>query len=140
LVVQEPIFSLFSKIRLTPVVLAGDLNISTQWVQPAKLAQRVSVAFARIAAFGLVDCLAHPKATRPNLHNCPCGIQGCTHVQTVLSQGSVNVDPIQLDFAYVSESLADTLDSCKVQRDGASQLSDHFPIVFELNDHALVNG
>lgn len=117
-----------------PVVLAGDLNISTQWVRPEKLAQRVSAAFARITAFGLVDCLAHPKATRPDLPSCPCRIAGCKHVQTVLSQGSVNLDPVQLDYAYVSESLVGALESCNVQRDRASQLSDHFPIVVELNE------
>lgn len=121
-------------------MFAGDLNISTQWVQSTKLAQRVSAAFDRIVAFGLADCFAHPKATRPELPNCPCNTAGCKHVQTVLSQGSVNADPVQLDYAFVSESLVGALDSCTVRFEGVCKLSDHFPIVFELNDQALGAG
>jgi len=52
------------------VVLAGDLNISTQWSRPSSTKANMTAAFARIRALNLVDCVAHTRACRPRLVDC----------------------------------------------------------------------
>lgn len=124
--------------RRRPVVLAGDLNISTQWSRPAKTKANVEAAFARIRALGLVDCVA-TRAGRSPLPACSCG-QGdaCSHVQTFRSQNRVDSDPTQLDYAFVSEAIVSTVTECKVvQTDVAWQFSDHCPIVVDIDEHLL---
>src|SRR5438477_352752 len=66
---------------------------------------------------------------------CTC-VEGeaCSHVQTFRSKNRVESSPTQLDYAFVSESVVSTLSDCRVVQDAAVwELSDHCPILLELN-------
>jgi exonuclease III len=134
--------------RRHPVVLAGDLNLTTQ-LSPSKqtqagtdLAAAAAAVFARLRTWGLTDCLAHMHASRPPLAQCTCPEEdGCTHVQTFRSNNRVDSTPTQLDYAFVSESIVPTLNDCRVIDDAAAwQLSDHCPIVLEVDEKLACTG
>lgn len=114
----------FRKSRRSPVVLAGDLNVSTQGERFAD--NEASAVFARLRGWHLADALAHTSASRSRLKGCRCADgAACTHVQTVKSGA-------QLDYAFVSSSLLPTLTACFVeQTKAASAFSDHHPVVLE---------
>jgi endonuclease/exonuclease/phosphatase family metal-dependent hydrolase len=125
--------------RRRPVVLAGDLNLTTQVAylgQTRAETDGAVAAFARLRAWGLTDCVAHTRESRPQLADCSCGEEvTCSHVQTFRLNNRAASRPTQLDYALVSESIASTLTDCRVVHDDpAWQLSDHCPIVFELDE------
>jgi len=97
------------------VVVAGDLNISPHFSPPDRDAHIAT--FARIKAFGLLDCL------------------GATHegvVQTYRHHNKPEARPSQLDWMFASPSMR--LVSCSVvDTEQAWSLSDHAPLlaVFE---------
>lgn len=114
-----------------PVVLAGDLNVSTQGEESRE--NEAAAVFARLRAWQLVDCIARTRADRPRLLNCTC-LDGddCSHVQTYRAKNRVDSYPKQLDYAFASESVVSTL-KCRVINDEAAwKLSDHCPILLEL--------
>jgi len=114
------------------VILAGDLNLSTQLEAPHRARHRN--ALERFATLGLVDCLALERPARRRLANCPCEERPCRHVQTHRHPKSPH--PWQDDYVFVSESLASRVVSC-FGLDGGEpdpwQFSDHCPLVLELN-------
>ncbi len=134
--------TLFLGRKRRPVVLAGDLNISTQWLEPARVRQSVAAAFSRIAAFGLVDCVARTRGGRPQLAGCPCGDGDmCSHVQTFRNKTGSDAATTQLDYVFASESMIDAVVRCDVvQTDAAWGLSDHCPIVLEIDEERLLSG
>jgi len=123
--------------RRLPVVLAGDLNMTTQIAYvgqtPAETAG-ASAVFARIRAWGLIDCVAETKEKRSRLTDCSCAQpKTCSHVQTFRLKNRVDSRPTQLDYAYISEGIKQKLRECHmVQSDSAWKLSDHCPIVLDI--------
>jgi endonuclease/exonuclease/phosphatase family metal-dependent hydrolase len=118
------------KARRSPVVLAGDFNVSTQGERSVD--NEASAVFARLRGWHLADALAHTSASRLRLKGCKCADgNACTHVQTVKSGA-------QLDYAFISTSLLPTLTACFVeQTKAASAFSDHHPVVLEWTDAAI---
>jgi exonuclease III len=119
----------FRKARRSPVVLAGEFNVSTQGERSPD--NEASAVFARLRGWQLADALALTSASRPRLKGCKCTDgNACTHVQTVNSGA-------QLDYAFVSSSVLQAMTACfVVQTKAASALSDHHPVVLGVGDPA----
>lgn len=126
--------------RRRPVVLAGDFNLTTQGAMQSayKDASNAAAAvFARLEAWGMVDCLKHTRpADAPRLADCDCNEgDACTHVVTFRNKGAWKP---QLDYAFASAGLARALGPCHpVNDDVAWALSDHCPLVVEIDDRRL---
>lgn len=123
--------------RRYPVVLAGDLNVTTQDAtspQTKVEAEGAAAFFARLRSWRLVDCIAHTRASRPRLAACTClDGEACSHVQTFRRKNRVDSYPTQFDYAFVSEFVVSTLSECQVIHAAAAwDLSDHCPILLEL--------
>jgi exonuclease III len=118
--------------RRRPVVLAGDFNLTTQGTRSS--ANHAAVAFARLSAWNMVDCIARTRSSRARLADCDCGDGAeCSHVQTFRA-GNAPSGTTQLDYAFVSEAWASALRACTVVHDDAAwRLSDHCPIVLDLD-------
>lgn len=117
-----------------PVVLAGDFNVSTQGEESHE--NEAAAVFARLRAWDMVDCIARTRADRPRLSSCACPDgDACSHVQTFRSGNRADSWPKQLDYAFVSEPVSSSLSECRVIHDAAAwELSDHCPILLELNE------
>ena len=118
------------------IVLGGDLNITTQWTGPQSRYRTWEAAtFARVAAFGLVDCLDLYRAPGP-LEGCGCvDRDDCRHIQTQRHRSSRR--PWQNDYLFASAAL--TKSSALTQAyvydsEVIRDLGDHMPLVadFEL--------
>jgi exonuclease III len=119
--------------RRHPVVLAGDLNVTTQGAGSAE--NQAAVVFARLRAWRLADCIARTRASRPWLANCACPEgDACSHVRTYRHNNLEDSDPTQWDYAFVSESKVSALKECRVIDDAAAwEFSDHCPILLTLD-------
>ena len=122
-----------------PVVLAGDLNLTTQVAYSGQTRAETAgaeAALARIRAWGLTDCVAHTHASRTRLVDCSCPEgDACSHVQTFRLKNRADSRPTQLDYAFVSDTIVPKLIGCQVvDEEAAWQLSDHCPIVLELKE------
>ena len=129
--------------RRHPVIVAGDLNLTTQGRNtPSSKAEAAGAAavFARLAAWQMVDCVANTRTQRPRLGNCTCGdTDSCSHVQTYRHNNRAGSNPTQLDYAFGSESLIRERIRCEVVDDAkAWALSDHCPILLELGESRTV--
>jgi exonuclease III len=114
--------------RMRPVILGGDLNVSTQFAAPWRAAHRA--VFDRITAFGVEDCTRATAATREALVGCPCDeAEACIHVQT--HRHPQSQVPWQNDYLFASRNkLMKHLVSCQtLDEPGAWALSDHCPVV-----------
>lgn len=131
--------------RRHPVLIAGDLNVTTQFprAKPSQAekdaASAADAAFARMRAWGLADCLAATAAERPPLPHCTC-LDGsaCSHVQTFRSNNQIDSRPTQLDYVFGSASVFSKASRCTVDHSPAAwQLSDHCPLIvdFALQSH-----
>ena len=120
-------------VRKEQVILGGDLNCSTQLKVPYREAHKA--LFARIRAFGLVDCLEQVRDTRPPLADCFCDeAPNCGHVRTQRHQNKPDSRPWQTDYLFVSPELAEGLKACEAwDREDAWQLSDHCPVVADFD-------
>ncbi len=130
----------FATARRRPVVLAGDFNVTTQIAysrQTQAETDGAAAVFTRLRAWGLSDCLAITRSSRSRLSECTCPDgDGCSHVQTFRLKNRADSRPTQLDYAFVSDSLVSKLARCEVVQDAAAwKLSDHCPLVLELDDH-----
>ena len=121
-----------AKSKRKPVVLAGDLNTTTQGAESKE--NQAEVVFARLRAWGLVDCIAHTRESRPRLPNCTCPDgENCAHVRTYRHIHRPDSDPTQWDYAFASASLMPAFRTCEVVDTAAAwELSDHCPILLEL--------
>jgi exonuclease III len=137
--------SVLAASRRRPVLLAGDLNVTTQFPNSKQTqadtdgAAVAAAAFARLRAWGLTDCVAHTRGSRLPLAHCTC-LEGdlCSHVQTFRSNNRVDSNPTQLDYAFLSISMVSALIECRVADTAAAwRLSDHCPIVLEVEEHSL---
>jgi endonuclease/exonuclease/phosphatase family metal-dependent hydrolase len=118
--------------KRTPVVLAGDLNTTTQG--SASTANLAAPVFGRLEAWGLVDCVWHTRASRPQLVGCTCTTpQTCSHVRTYKHNRRDDSEPTQWDYAFASESLVHGLQCRVADERTAWTLSDHCPIVLDLS-------
>jgi hypothetical protein len=114
------------------LLLGGDLNILAGRPSGERL-DRHQVVLARIAAYGLIDCLAAKREPGP-LPGCPCGLgDGCTHSWTKRVKQHPEV-AYQDDYLFASPWLAERLMSCIALPFTDDSPSDHAPIVatFEL--------
>lgn len=123
--------------RRRPLVLAGDLNVTTQRVasrQGQIDADGALAVFARLRAWRLIDCVDRTRSTRERLANCTCANgDACSHVRTVRHKNRVDSPPTQLDYVFISESLSSSLRSCRVVDEAAAwELSDHCPLLVDL--------
>jgi exonuclease III len=124
--------SVLATSKLKPVILAGDLNTTTQGA--ASKENQAAIAFGRLSAWGLVDCIGRTRASRPRLAGCKCPDgDDCSHVRTYRHNMKPESDPTQWDYAFASESIVHRMKECQVvDEDVAWKLSDHCPIVLEL--------
>ncbi len=121
----------------TPVLVAGDFNLSTQAVADGTTKvdrDSARAAFARLRAFGLQSCFEAPRFRPPPLVGCSCDEgDACHHVRTHRNQNRVESRPTQLDYAWATQSLLARLSEFQVVNDDAAwALSDHCPLLFEL--------
>lgn len=117
------------------VVIAGDLNIGTQWCgADLRYRDRDANTLDRFAALGLVDLvdLLLP-AERGRLDGCRCSLgDSCRHVRTHRHNRWPEI-PYQVDYFFANPALAERavsaepLDSSRIW-----DLSDHCPIVVEI--------
>jgi endonuclease/exonuclease/phosphatase family metal-dependent hydrolase len=91
--------------RRKPVVLTGDFNMGTQG-RDKTARKHARVVFDRLEAWGLVDCIAHTRDSRPKVTNCDCSEEECAHVQTFRSKNKAGGFPTQLDYALMSGSIS----------------------------------
>ncbi len=111
------------------VILAGDLNISTQFPEPDRSRHRN--ALERLLAFNLVDALSLDIPARGPLKDCPCADKPCMHVWT--QRHSRSSIPWQNDYCFVSQKLAPSVRACYPNRDSYPwELSDHCPIILDI--------
>jgi hypothetical protein len=107
-----------------PVVLAGDLNASTQHPKPYRDAYRL--VHARLVALGLVNVSV--RAADTVLDGCTCSDDPCRHVRTY--EGAT---PYQNDYIYVSASLEPYVRFTEMaQTPMRDAVSDHAPLVIQL--------
>ena len=103
----------FATSRRRPVVLAGDFNVTTQIAysgQTQAETDGAAAVFIRLQAWGLADCLAMTRASRPRLPDCTCPDgAACSHVQTFRLKNRADSRPTQLDYAFVSNTLVPRL-------------------------------
>lgn len=121
------------------IILAGDLNITTQWSarhrsflrgRHEECLRREVNLFARFEALGLRNIVVR---TEPGpLTGCECQFgEECRHVRTQRHDRSTF--PWQNDYMFMSQDLLDEPFSVEVlDQDEAWQLSGHCPIVLEL--------
>lgn len=124
--------------RRGPVVLAGDLNLTTQHSEePGAIAaaNEAAVVFQRLRTWQLVDCIAATRQSRQRLPGCACLDRPCSHIQTYRHNNSARSNPTQFDYSFVSAALQPTLSRCEVvDTDAAWKRSDHCPILLDLAD------
>ena len=113
------------------VVLAGDLNVSTQLKEPDRSRHRN--ARERFGTLGLTECLGLERPSRERLADCPCEDDPCRHVRTQ-RHGNSDV-PWQNDYFFVSRSLVATVQACFAADGGQADswdLSGHCPVILEV--------
>ncbi len=125
--------------HVTPVLLAGDFNATTQIAADNQWdveTEEAKILFQRVRALGLVDLIEHTQATRLRRGICSCNAPDtCSHVRTYRNQNSVDSKPTQLDYAFVSQALLPRVSACTVfDEDRARGLSDHCPLVIDVGD------
>jgi endonuclease/exonuclease/phosphatase family metal-dependent hydrolase len=106
------------------VVVAGDLNASTQFPEPYRAAYRV--IHERLGSLGLCNVSVRPEG-KP-LEGCPCADEPCRHIRTL--EGPT---PYQNDYVYASPNIAEAVSLVDVERTEAIEaVSDHYPVVVDL--------
>jgi len=124
--------------RRGPVVLAGDLNLTTQCSEDPRAivaAKEAAVVFQRLRTWQLVDCVAAMGESRQRLPACACLDRPCSHIQTYRHNNSVRSNPTQFDYSFVSAALQPALTKCEiVDTEAAWKQSDHCPILLEFGD------
>jgi len=113
------------------VVVAGDLNVSSQWLGSHRPRHRN--ALDRFETLGLVSCLGHERPAGSRLEACPCEDPECRHVRTLRYPRSRV--PWQTDYVFVSRPLQRRVTKCEVIDRGDPdpwQFSDHCPVLLEL--------
>jgi exonuclease III len=129
--------SVFATLRRRPVIVAGDFNVTTQIAcvgQTKADTNSAAAVFTRLSSWGLVDVIATTGSTRPKLADCTCPEpHSCAHVQTFRLRNRADSRPTQLDYAFVSDKLAKAIRCEIVQTPEAWALSDHCPLVLEID-------
>jgi hypothetical protein len=110
------------------LMLGGDINILAGQPKGERL-NRSQVVLERIAAYGLVDCLAQVREPGA-LEGCKCDLGAdCTHTWTKFDPKRPTI-PYQDDYLFASKSLASRLESCiALSPKDWYDRSDHAPIV-----------
>lgn len=114
-------------------VLAGDLNVTTQFDEPHRSRHRN--VLDRIETLGLRDALGLERPTRGPLGGCPCQDSPCRHVQTL--QHPKSAVPWQNDYCFVSNDLVSRVSLCRPVYEGQPDpwsYSDHCALVLELEE------
>lgn len=114
-------------------VLAGDLNVTTQFDEPHRSRHRN--VLDRIETLGLRDALGLERPARGPLNGCPCKDSPCRHVQT--QRHPKSAIPWQNDYCFVSNDLVARVSLCRPLDEGQPDpwsYSDHCPLVLELQE------
>lgn len=122
------------------MVIAGDLNITTQWSKKHRsflkglheeCLRRDKNVFARFEALGFRNVVNAPDGKPLEGCECTAGAE-CRHVQTQRHDRSTF--PWQNDYFFVTEGLVDAVVGVEVlAKDEVWHLSGHSPIIVELN-------
>jgi exonuclease III len=131
--------NVFATSRRSPVVLAGDLNVTTQIAYEGQTqveTDGAAAVFARLQAWGLTNCLGRTFTGRPQLAGCTCPDgDACSHVQTFRLKNHPDSRPTQLDYAFASQPMVSgPIRSQVVHDDAAWRLSDHCPIILDFDE------
>lgn len=120
------------------VLLGGDFNISTGLADPSA-SERSKIVLDRIEAYSLVDCLAkwHDDEGLPPMKGCRCHDKPCRHTLTRVTPNERHAalpwwdrEPIQVDYLFASEALANRLDEVvEIPPDEWERYSDHRPVI-----------
>ncbi|MEX2375055.1 MAG: endonuclease/exonuclease/phosphatase family protein [Dehalococcoidia bacterium] len=117
-------------------VLAGDLNVGTNWQGSEYYVRQDQNLLDRIAALGLFDCIDQMlPQERGRLAGCPCALGNqCRHVRTQ-KHAQYPESPIQTDYIFATEALAARLKSADAlnQDETIWEFSDHCPLVAEFD-------
>lgn len=132
----------FASSRRTPVVVAGDLNITTQIAYEGQTqvdTDGAAAVFARLRAWGMTDCLSRKFTGASPTAGCTCPDgDACSHLQTFRLKNLVASRPTQLDYAFASQPMAPRLIRSQVVDDNdAWRLSDHCPLVLDFDEPRL---
>lgn len=118
------------------IVLGGDLNITTQWIDDERRYRDWELAtFARIAAFGLADCLDLTREIDGPWPECLClDGEGCRHIHTQVHSNSPR--PWYNDYVFASQELV--VDGALVRstvhrEDKWLGFGGHFPVTVEFD-------
>lgn len=113
-------------------IVAGDLNIGTNWRGSEYYIKQDQNLLDRFAALGLVDCIEKKlPRERGRLAGCSCALgDECRHVRTQ-KHTQYPESPIQTDYIFATEALAAKLQSAEVWNtdDAIWEYSDHCPLV-----------
>lgn len=120
------------------VLLGGDLNLSTG-LADRDARERSRIVLERIRAYGLKDCLAKWREEKdlPPMEGCRCEDTPCRHTLTRLTPNEPGADvpwreryPIQVDYLFASEALANRLDEVvEIPAEEWEPYSDHRPVI-----------
>src|SRR5262249_45763515 len=111
----------FAASRRNAVVVAGDLNITTQIAYEGQTQADTdggAAVFARLRAWGLSDCLDRTFTGRPSMADCSCPERdSCSHVRTFRLHNRADSRPTQLDYAFASRTMVSRLTRSQVVDD-----------------------
>lgn len=112
--------------RRRSVIVGGDFNASTQFSTPHRDAYRV--VHERMRSLGLVNLTVRPADEE--LEDCPCEDEPCLHVRTY-DIGA----PYQNDYIYATPDVAAAARFSREERSPVAEaVSDHFPVVVDIED------
>jgi len=111
-------------------ILGGDFNLSTCGPPSDENLKRYGGILGAVYSLGLQDLTVHAKQ-RPPRWNCPCGATDCQHLPTYRGKGDGQAIS-QLDHLLGTPSLAVRCQRISLLEEESRGLSDHVPIVAEL--------
>lgn len=123
---------LFDSKQGQSLIIAGDLNISTQFEEPHRSRHRNLLQ--RFETLGLINALDLNLPPRNALAGCTCSDNPCLHVQT--QRHSRSRIPWQNDYIFLSQGLKPKVQSCYAIQEGEPDpwsFSDHCPVILELS-------
>jgi exonuclease III len=119
-----------SRNQKAAVLVAGDLNVTTQWDASQRDREMDASVFQRMQAHGFRE-LVTASVAPGHQADCFCPDAGsCQHVRTLRWRNQSDSRPWQTDYAFASPTLAATAQVLDDERWWA--LSDHAPIAIDL--------
>jgi hypothetical protein len=112
------------------VLVAGDLNVTTQWDTNRRDRQMDASVFARMEAHGFRE-LVREAVANGHQPDCFCPEAGvCRHVRTLRWRDMADSRPWQTDYAFASATLQAT--ATVLDEELWWSLSDHAPVIIDV--------